>query len=251
MMMSPERAEKLSVRADKLFAIGWILLLTAVVLILSRQFGFPWIAGIGVQVLCLAAIVGGFLLYGKVKARKSAERYDKKAGIVSCMMVALFLGPAVLNAAEVSTWTRATADSEPSSVFLTYAPVCAANDGGTGSGAMSDFAGLPAHSLGAAPQLSALLSCVEAALVGLALAALCLATILSVTAAAAAATAGASAAIGLVGWLKIGGACLLGLAAIAGAIANCFTSGDATQSEEWGGRRDEVKPTDALLPLPG
>ena len=161
-------AEKKMMLAEKLSVISWNVVLTGVVLMLAAHFDFPWIAAIGLQVICMAVVVGGILFYGKAKALKSANRHDKKAGIVSCMMVAFFLGPAVLNAAEVATWTRATADPEPtSSVLLAYGPVCAANDGGDGSGAMFGFAG-PAHDLGAVSLSSVQWECVGAAIVALA-----------------------------------------------------------------------------------
>ncbi len=76
--MSPERADELSARAEKLGAIAWTLTLTGMVLLMAAYFDFPWMAGIGLQVLCMAVVVGGILLYGKVKARNSADRYDEK-----------------------------------------------------------------------------------------------------------------------------------------------------------------------------
>lgn len=200
--------------AETLSVIGSTLLFTAIMLLMAAYFDFPWVAGIGIQVFITAAVVGGVLLYGKAKTRKSMDRRDKKAGIVSCTVVALFLGPAVLNAAEVTTWTRATTDSEPSSIHLTLSPVCAANDGEDGSGAFG---------LGAAPQ-NPLLVCIGLAIGGLALAATCIAVTMAVV--------GATGGIGAIGVLKIMGACGGALGAILVAVAVCFTSGDPQQSEE-------------------
>ena len=238
-------SERAKAWAEKLSVIGWTLGATAVTLLMAAYFDYPWVVGIGFQLLFTAAVVGGILLYGKAKASKIGDRYDKKAGIVSCMMVALFLGPAVLNAAEVATWTP-IAESEHSSLHLAYGAVCAANDGGNGSGAMFGFAApaptAPPTPSSAAPQNSVLV-CIGLALGALGLTAGCIAVVISVV--------GATGGVGVLGALKIAAACLAALSAIIIAIAVCFTDGDDTL-QRVGGHLD-VKLTDAstLLPLTG
>lgn len=99
---------------EKLGAIGLTLICTGVLTGLAVYFGYPFAAGIVVQVLATAAVFGGVFLYRRAKR---TNRNGKNAAVVSCLMVALFLSPAVLNAAEVTTWNRAAAaaeaDSEP------------------------------------------------------------------------------------------------------------------------------------------
>lgn len=221
-----------------------VLILTGIVLLLAAYFDFPWVAGIGFQVLCMAVIVGGILIYDKAKTRKSA-------GIVSCTLVALVLGPAVLNAAETATWTRATPDPEPypwtdSFVSIAYGPVCAADDGGgTAPGApyaTNELAG-SAHGDGVAAAQN-VLACIGLALVALGLTAGCIAVILALAAAG---------PIGWIGALKIAAACLVAVGTILGAIAHCFFgAGNAlAQSEEWGRFFDSNDlPPEGSMPAP-
>lgn len=58
--------------------IGWTLTATGVILFTAAYFDYPWVVGIGFQALFTAAVVGGILLYGKAKASKSGDRYDKR-----------------------------------------------------------------------------------------------------------------------------------------------------------------------------
>ena len=67
-------SERAEAWAEKLSVVGWILGATAVTLLMAAYFDYPWVVGIGFQVLLTAAVVGGVLLYGKAKASKSGDR---------------------------------------------------------------------------------------------------------------------------------------------------------------------------------
>ena len=73
--------------AEKLSAIGWTVACTGVLTGLAVYFGYPFAAGIVVQVLGIAAVFGGVFLY---RSAKRANRNGKNAAVVSCLMVALF-----------------------------------------------------------------------------------------------------------------------------------------------------------------